>query len=162
MDLKNFYNHINMCLNAVTRLREDLFSVYQSIKRQYDFAEYFIIDRDNPSYYRHLQLYISLGRSLLVSMTNDTCVKYSMSSQSYKVVNTHAHEISGYTIISIIPHSRAPHLGGMNSDVKSDIATMEFNNGEKLKTFIAGFSDSNKKLCSLDNFSLLQEFYYST
>ena len=24
MDFKNFYNHIKMCLNAVTRLREDL------------------------------------------------------------------------------------------------------------------------------------------
>ena len=24
LDLENFYNHINICLNAVTRLREDL------------------------------------------------------------------------------------------------------------------------------------------
>ena len=35
LDLKNFYNQINMCLNEVTRLREDLFPGYQSIKRHY-------------------------------------------------------------------------------------------------------------------------------
>ena len=34
-DLKNFYNHINMCLNAVNRLLEDLLLAYQSIKRHY-------------------------------------------------------------------------------------------------------------------------------
>ena len=33
LDLKKFYNHIKMCLNAVTRLLEDLLSAYQSIKR---------------------------------------------------------------------------------------------------------------------------------
>ena len=33
IDLNNFYNHINMCLNAVTRLLEDLLTAYQSIKR---------------------------------------------------------------------------------------------------------------------------------
>ena len=33
--LKNFYNHINMSLNTVTRLREDLLPCYQSIKRHY-------------------------------------------------------------------------------------------------------------------------------
>ena len=41
IDLKNFYNHINMCRNAVTRLLEDLLPVYQSIKRHSEFEEYF-------------------------------------------------------------------------------------------------------------------------
>ena len=31
LDIKNFYNHINMCINAVTRLREDLIPGYHSI-----------------------------------------------------------------------------------------------------------------------------------
>ena len=39
MDLKNFYYHINMCLNAVTRLREYLLLDYQSIKRHSNFEE---------------------------------------------------------------------------------------------------------------------------
>ena len=33
MDLKNFYNHINMCLNVVTILREDFLIGYHSINR---------------------------------------------------------------------------------------------------------------------------------
>ena len=33
LDIKNFYNHINMCINAVTRLREDLIPGYHSIKK---------------------------------------------------------------------------------------------------------------------------------
>ena len=37
LDLKNFFNHINMCLNAVTRLREYLLPDYQSIKRHSEF-----------------------------------------------------------------------------------------------------------------------------
>ena len=32
--LNNFYNHINMCINAVTRLQEDLLPDCQSIKRK--------------------------------------------------------------------------------------------------------------------------------
>ena len=36
-DLKNFYNHIKMWLNAVTRLREDLLPGYQSIKIHSEF-----------------------------------------------------------------------------------------------------------------------------
>ena len=33
LDLKNFYNHIKMSLDAVSRLIEDLCPGYQSIKR---------------------------------------------------------------------------------------------------------------------------------
>ena len=36
MDIKNIYNYKNMCLNAVTRLLEDLLPGYQSIKRYSD------------------------------------------------------------------------------------------------------------------------------
>ena len=39
MDLKNFYKHIKMCLNEVTRLREDLIPAYQSIKRHSEFEK---------------------------------------------------------------------------------------------------------------------------
>ena len=68
-------------------------------------------------------------------MTNDTCVKSSMAPQAYKVFSTHAHEISGWTILSRLLHSRAPHLGGMNGDVQSDLATLAFRNGEQLEDF---------------------------
>ena len=37
LDLKNLFNHIKMCHNAVTRLREDLLPDYQSIKRHTQF-----------------------------------------------------------------------------------------------------------------------------
>ena len=37
LDLKNFFNRIKICLNAVTRLREDLLPDYQSIKRHSEF-----------------------------------------------------------------------------------------------------------------------------
>ena len=37
MDINNFFNHIKMSLNAVTRLREDLLPDYQSIKRHSEF-----------------------------------------------------------------------------------------------------------------------------
>ena len=50
LDLKNFYNHIKMCLNAVTRPQEDLLPGCQSIKRHSEFAEYFVPDRNRPSY----------------------------------------------------------------------------------------------------------------
>ena len=47
----NFYNHINMCLNAVNRPKEDLLPDYQYIKGHSEFEENFVLDRDNPSYY---------------------------------------------------------------------------------------------------------------
>ena len=68
-------------------------------------------------------------------MTNDTCVKSSMAHQDYKFFSTHAHEISGWTILSILLHSRAPHLGRMDGDVKSDLATLDFKNVEQFEDF---------------------------
>ena len=47
--LKDFFNQIKMCLNAVNRLREDLLLDYQSIKRHSEFEEYFFPDRDHRS-----------------------------------------------------------------------------------------------------------------
>ena len=68
-------------------------------------------------------------------MTNDTYVKSSMSPRAYKVVRTHAHEISVWTILSRLLHSRANKIGGMNGDVQSDLATLAFKNREQLEDF---------------------------
>ena len=100
LDIKNFFNHIKMCLNAVTRLRENLNPDYISIKRHSEFEVYFVLDRNHPSYSWNVQIYTSLGNSLLVEMTNDTSVKSSMTPQAYKVVSTHYHEISLWAILS--------------------------------------------------------------
>ena len=58
-----------------------------------------------------------------------------MATQAYKMFGTHAHEISRWTILSRLIHSRAPHLGGINGGVQYDIATLAFNNGEQLEYF---------------------------
>ena len=58
-----------------------------------------------------------------------------MEPQSYKVFSTHDHEISGFTILSRLIHSRALHIGGMNGDVQYDLATLAFKNGEQLEDF---------------------------
>ena len=130
--INKFYNQIKMCLNAVTIIREYLLHGYRSIKRHSKFAEYFIADRDHPSYPYNVQIYTSLGHSLLLVMTNDTRVKSSMAPRAYKFVSTNSHEISGWIILSRLIHSCAPHLGGMNGDAQSDIAIPEFKNGEQL------------------------------
>ena len=64
MELNNLYNHIKMCIDAVTRLQKDLLPGYQSIKIHSEFAEYFVPDRDHSSYYCNVQVYNSLGHSL--------------------------------------------------------------------------------------------------
>ena len=58
-----------------------------------------------------------------------------MAPQAYKVVGTHDHEISGWNILYRLLHSHAPHLEGINGDVKSDISTLAFKNGEQLEYF---------------------------
>ena len=68
-------------------------------------------------------------------MTYETCVKSYMAPQSCKAVSIHAHEISEWKILSILLHSHAPHLGGMNDDVQSDLSTPLFNNGEQPADF---------------------------
>ena len=85
-----------------------------------------------------------------------------MAPLAYKVVGTHAHEISGWTIISIPIYSRAPRLGGINSGVQSDLSTLLFKNGEQLEYFIAYFSDFDRKLTFLEKLYLLQVFSSST
>ena len=82
MDLNKFYNQIKMCLNEVNRIREELIPAYQSIKRNSQFEEYFIPDRNHPSNSWNVQIYNSLEHSLVVAITNDTCVKYCTAHQS--------------------------------------------------------------------------------
>ena len=133
-----------MCLNAVNRLREYLLPDYQSIKRHSEFEEYFIPDRDHPSYSWNAQIYTSLGHSLLGEMTNDTCVKSFMENKAYKVVSTHAHEISGCNVLYRLIHSHTTHIGGTNGDVQSDLATRPSRMENNSNIFTAGFSDSSK------------------
>ena len=68
-------------------------------------------------------------------MTNDTRVKSSIAIQAYKVVSTHAHEISVHIFLSRLIHMRAPHLEVTNSDVHSDLSTLAFKNGEQFEDF---------------------------
>ena len=50
LDLKIFYNHVKMSLNAVTRLREQLLPDYLSIKKNTDFKSYIVPDPNHRSY----------------------------------------------------------------------------------------------------------------
>ena len=128
LDLKNFYNHINMCITEENRPREYLLPANQYIKRHSEYEEYFAPYFDHPSYCWDAQTYNSLVHSLLVELTNNTYVKYSMEHQAYIVVNYHDHEISVWKILSRIIHARAYNPGGMNGDLQSDISTLESNN----------------------------------
>ena len=105
---RNFYNHINICLNRVNGLWEDIITDYHSIKIYYDFEEYFVPDCNQPSYYWNSHTYNYLGHSPLVVLDNGTYVKSSMEPQVYKLVNIHAHEIPVWKILSRLIHSRSP------------------------------------------------------
>ena len=124
-----------MCLNEVNSIQEDLLPAYHSIKIHSEFEEYLITYCDHPSHYWNDHTYKYLRHSLFAEMNNDTCVKYYMAPQAYKVVNTHANEISVWKILSIIIHLRTPHIGGMNGVDQSDLSTLEFKNGEQLDNF---------------------------
>ena len=121
MDLKNFYNHINMCLNAVTIIQEDLLHSYQYIKNTLSLKNTLT------------QIVITLH---IIGMYRHTLPLCTHSPQYYKVVNTHAHELLGWTILSRLLHALAPHLVGVNGDVQSDLATLAIKNVEKLNIFI--------------------------
>ena len=68
-------------------------------------------------------------------MTNDTCVKYSLAPQAYKIFSTHAHEISVCTIIYTLLQMRSPHIKGMNCDVQYDLDTLVFKHRKQLEVF---------------------------
>ena len=121
-----------MSLNAVTKLREHLLPDFLSIKQNNDFKEYIVPDSNHVAFKWNRQVYDSIGHSLLVAMTNDTGVKFSMAPQAYKIVSTHAHENSGFIILSRLLNSLAPHLGGMNGDIPSDLATWPSCTGEEV------------------------------
>ena len=69
----------------------------------------------------------------MVVVNIDTCVKYSLAPQAYKVVDRNAHEISVWNILYRLLHSHAYYLGGMNGDVQSDLSTLAFKNIEQLE-----------------------------
>ena len=81
-----------------------------------------------------------------------------MAPQPCKIFSTRAREILGCTISYRLIHSRALHIGGINGDSQSGLATLLLNNGEQLEFFKAEFSDFNRKFPSLDKMYLLQDF----
>ena len=86
-----------------------------------------------------------------------------MSPQSYKVVNTHAHEISGWKILSRLIHSSAPNIGGMNGDIQSDLATLPLKKGEQLEDVHSIIIIIQQEIIlSEKKLTLLQDFYSST
>ena len=124
-----------MCINAVNRLRKDLFPAYRPIKRHSEFEEYFIPEYSHPSYYWNSHIYTYLEHSLFVAFTNNNCINYSMVPEEYKVVNNHAHKISVWKILSRLIHSCSPNLGVVNGDVQPYLATLSFKNGEQHEYF---------------------------
>ena len=82
LGVNNFYKNIKMCLNAVTRIWQDIFPEYHQIKWHYEFYEHFLIDHSHTSYYWNDHTYLSLGHFILVSFKNDTCLKYAMAPQA--------------------------------------------------------------------------------
>ena len=52
-----------------------------------------------------------------------------MAPHTYKVVKTHAIEINGWKTLSRVIYACVPTIGGMNGDVKYDLATLAFKNG---------------------------------
>ena len=69
-----------------------------------------------------------------------------MSPQTYKVVKTHAREISVWIILSRLIHARAPHIGGMNGDVQSYLSILTFNDREQLEDFHSIIHRLQKKI----------------
>ena len=70
-----------------------------------------------------------------MALTNENRIKSSTEDQVYKVVTTHAHEISGCKIISILLHAQEPHLGVMDCDIHYELSTLELKQEEKLENF---------------------------
>ena len=58
-----------------------------------------------------------------------------MAYQVYKFITTQAHEVSGWTILSILLHVRASHLGGINGDIQSYQYNLALKQGEQLDKF---------------------------
>ena len=78
MELDNFYKHIKMYLNTVTRLLEDILPTYKCIKWNYDFHEKFASDISSPSYSWNENTHTYLGHLVLMDLKNDTYIKSSM------------------------------------------------------------------------------------
>ena len=77
-----------------------------------------------------------------MAISNDTCLKLSISTQAYKVVSAHAHKISEWKNTSRLIDSRAPHLGGMNGYI------LNTTNNETVLTEITRVFDEDFKMKS--------------
>ena len=58
-----------------------------------------------------------------------------MATQSYNISITHAHEMLKRSILYRIIHVKAPYLGDINGDLKSEFSTLLFKQGKKLEGF---------------------------
>ena len=124
-----------MNFHGVTKLRVHLLPNFLDIKQNNEFKEYMFPPPNHVAFKWNSQVYNSIRHSLLVALTNGTSIKSSMAPQAYEIFSTHAHENSGWIILSRLLNSRDPHLEGMNGDIQSDLATLAFRNGEQLEYF---------------------------
>ena len=59
-----------------------------------------------------------------------------MGTQSYKFAITHAHAISGWTILSKLLHAQSPYIGVLNGTVRSELYTLAFKKRYQLEGFL--------------------------
>ena len=67
-----------------------------------------------------------------------------MNTWVYKLITAHDHEVLLCIILSRILHAREPHIGGRNGGVKSDLATLDFKQGNNLKNSMVGLLVNDK------------------
>ena len=64
LNLNNFYNHVKMSLNTVTKLREHLLTDFLSIKQNNAFKEYIVPESNHIAFKWNRQVYHSIGEIL--------------------------------------------------------------------------------------------------
>ena len=106
-----------------------ILSSYQVITRHTFFHDQFGKDRSQPSYTCNNNNPTEIGSYLLVTLTNETLIKYSIVPQAYKVITNHVNEFSVWIILSRLLHTREPHNGGITDDVQTDLVTLDLKQG---------------------------------
>ena len=81
-DIQKFNNNINMYLNYLKEPKEDIIPAYQKTKIHSKFHEHFIPDCPCHQYYWNEQTYTSPVQSIFEALTNQNCIKYSITLQA--------------------------------------------------------------------------------
>lgn len=136
MDLKSICDHLELCLNAAAKTNINIILAFVDLTHSLDFTKRLIpTDTNNLHFHTCKHNFGTLSSMLLMALTNEMCIKASLSLVAHHKITTVSAVGSGWITLHLLLLAYSPHLGGTNGNIQMDLSNLHFKEAKTLNAF---------------------------